>query len=454
MRDEKEVDDEKRAVEVNDEKEETEIKGNTKIALFGFPHKDEDIQRRLRWIHFVNRKEFKVTPHTRICELHFEKKYIRQGKRNTLKHELRPIPTIREYADDVPESVKHTPLQPPRKPPTKRYGPNEPREDEIKRFRLFDTIESFEQLDAAYAPNGFSFKNGEEYVVYYEMKDDELAPYVNASIRVDKDLHVKLSLKGNPVPHPEWFRKNNNTDCKLTSRGMLENFVAHIKASTDTSMLDELQHIRNMDPKGRPPFSSELLRFAIRLRYTSKQAYDTLLEEFPLPSLSLIQKLNKGGKDAMKAVKLLLEEGEIDRDVALLLDEIHLQPEESYQGGTKVGKDENNKLYKGVLSFMIVGIRKNIPFVVRAVPEVTVSGALVRKYIDEVLQDLHDSGFNVRTVIADNHNSNVTAKDSLMKDYGVDTATNAFIHPSSGRKIYFMFDTVHLMKNIRNNDGM
>ena len=56
----------------NDEKE----CNKTKIGVFSFPHQDEDIERRLKWIHFVNRKNFKVTAHTRICELHFEEKYI------------------------------------------------------------------------------------------------------------------------------------------------------------------------------------------------------------------------------------------------------------------------------------------------------------------------------------------------------------------------------------------
>ncbi len=233
------------------------------VSVFQFPGKDEDIDRRLKWIHFVNRKDLKITSHTRICELHFEDQYIRKGKRNTLKHELRPIPTIREYSDDVPESVKHTPSPPPRKPPTKRYAPNEPREDELKRFRLDDRIESFEQLDATYAPSGFIFEKGDRCIVYYEKNIDELGiPFVNASIRVDEDLHVKLFLKGNPVPHPQWFRKNNHTDCKLTSRGQLTNFVTHIHSSSKKTLLDELQQINNMEPKGRPPFSADVMRFA------------------------------------------------------------------------------------------------------------------------------------------------------------------------------------------------
>jgi hypothetical protein len=396
-----------------------------------------------------------VTKHTRICEKHFAEHFIRKGaKRNTLIRSLNPTPTIQKYSENTPPSVLPTPSPPSRKPPLKRKRPNDPEEDELRKFLEFDRINKFDELNETHAPDGFLFKRTPGYVVYYELtcKDDDIGiPVVGTSIRIDEKLHVKLFYEGSPVPQPEWFRKKNNNDSTLTSRGMLVNFVAYIKSSVKPSLLEELLKLKNMQPKGRPPFSAEVMRFALRLRYTSKQAYDCLLEEFPLPSLSLLQKLTKGGKDSMKAVKLLLEKGEIDNDIVLLLDEMHLQKEESYQGGATIGRDEDGKLYGGILNFMIVGIRKNIPFVVRAVPEITVNGGLVKKQIDAVLTDLHDTGFNVRTVICDNHASNVSAYDSLMRDYGVDEKTKAIIHPSSKKKIYLMYDAVHLIKNVRNN---
>ena len=380
-------------------------------AVFAFPDQEKKPESWKAWFKFVNRKNFKVTNSTGICEKHFKEEFIRKGKqRNTLIRTLNPIPTIQHYSVNTPLSVLPTPSPPTRKPPLKRSRPNDPEEDELRKFLDFDKINQFSDIDETYAPDGFSFKrSSDDSVVFYELatKDDTGIPFVETAIQVDRKMHVKLFHEGNPVPQPEWFRKNNNTDCKLTSRGMLVNFVSYVKASVKPSLLDELQKIRNMQPKGRPPFSAEVMRFALRVRYTSKTAYDALLEEFPLPSLSVLQKLCQGGKDSMKAAKLLLEKGEIDRDVVLMLDEMHLQKEESFQGGSTVGKDENGELYKGVLNYMIVGIRKNIPFVVRAVSEVTVSGGLVRKHIDEVLNDLHTTGFNVRTIVADNHSSSV-----------------------------------------------
>ena len=68
-----------------------------KVAVFSFPDEKKDIKRRLQWIHFVNRKNFTVTVHTRICELHFEEHYLRRGDRTTLIHDLLPVPTIQTW---------------------------------------------------------------------------------------------------------------------------------------------------------------------------------------------------------------------------------------------------------------------------------------------------------------------------------------------------------------------
>ena len=57
-------------------------------------------------------------------------------------------------------------------------------------------------------------------------------------------------------------------------------FVAEKK----NTILDEIHSIQYYKPKGRKPYSSEVLRFALLQRYTSKQAYIQLQEKIPLPS--------------------------------------------------------------------------------------------------------------------------------------------------------------------------
>ena len=103
------------------------------IAVFGFPDKEEDPDRWRAWVRFVNRKNFEITNKTKICELHFEDRFIRRGERTTLVHRLHPVPSIESYSENVPPSIKPSPSPPARKPPTQRRGPNSPAEDRIER---------------------------------------------------------------------------------------------------------------------------------------------------------------------------------------------------------------------------------------------------------------------------------------------------------------------------------
>ena len=64
-----------------------------------------------------------------------------------------------------------------------------------------------------------------------------------------------------------------------------------------------------------------------------------LLEQFPFPSISWLKQLSKGGIEPLKACKLLLEEGKMDKDVILSLDEIFLQKDAQYSGGRTIGAD-------------------------------------------------------------------------------------------------------------------
>ena len=71
--------------------------------------------------------------------------------------------------------------------------------------------------------------------------------------------------------------------------------------------------------------------------------------------------------------------------------------------------------------------------------------------ISASLHSLAQTGFTVRGIVTDNHNSNVNAFKSLKQKFG--KGDQLFIqHPSNPHKnIYLFFDTPHLIKNVRNN---
>jgi len=234
---------------------------------------------------------------------------------------------------------------------------------------------------------------------------------------------------------------------------MLENFSSYISnfaIENHNELLEELTQRQFYKPKGRPPCSAAMIRYALHLRYTSFQAYKQLLDKFPLPSISLLNKIQQGGVDSVKALTILCEHGKISKDCILMVDEMYLQKATQYHSGEYVGADEDGNLYKGIVAFMIIGLKESIPYVVQAIPEVTFNGGWLANKMASCIDDLTAAGFCVRGVVTDNHSSNVNPTFSkLVTMYNSDSALY-IEHPlNSSKKTYLFFDTVHIMKNVR-----
>jgi len=177
-----------------------------------------------------------------------------------------------------------------------------------------------------------------------------------------------------------------------------------------------------------------------------------LIDHFPLPSVSLLQKIQAGGVDAVKAIKLLREKGEISDESILIFDEMYLQKEEQYSSGEMIGRDENGSFYNGIVVFMIVGLKKSIPFVVKSCPKTTLSGNWLSKEILSCIEVLNWAGFDVRGIVCDNHPANVNAFKDILSQFPSSEDQYWVIFPSNGtKKTYVFFDNVHLVKNVRNN---
>ena len=196
-----------------------------------------------------------------------------------------------------------------------------------------------------------------------------------------------------------------------------------------------MQKIQYIKAKGRPPYSSDLIRFALMQRYTSRQSYKLLLNELPLPSFFLPQKLTKGGIDPIKSLKVLLRQEKVDSQCMLLIDEMYLQKSCEYHGGKFYGKDGHGAFYNGSVVFIVVGLRKSIPYVIKTLPESKISGEWLKPQIIESLCSLHTAGFYVRAGTTGNHSVNVAAFSFLKKEFSPNNSDEyLFIfHPSENR---------------------
>ena len=129
-------------------------------------------------------------------------------------------------------------------------------------------------------------------------------------------------------------------------------------------------------------------------------------------------------------------------------DEMYLQKCE-YTGGQLVGAITNGELYKGIVSFMIIGIKQNTPYIIKSVPEIKIHADWLTNEIIGCLKVLIDCGFKVRTIISDNHPCKTSAYHKILNHFNTPYDNLYFMYES--QKIYLCFDTIHLIKSIRNN---
>ena len=146
------------------------------------------------------------------------------------------------------------------------------------------------------------------------------------------------------------------------------------------------------------------------------QSKKLLLNESPLPPISLLNKIKKGNIDALKAAKLLLENSSISEDTVVLFDEMYLQKCVEYCRGEFFGSNINNELYKSIVWFMIIGLKENVPYVVQAAPVTFINSELLKDELLNYLELLVTGGFNVRAVICDK----ISAFTKLILQFGED----------------------------------
>ena len=104
----------------------------------------------------------------------------------------------------------------------------------------------------------------------------------------------------------------------------------------------------------------------IMSRYTSLPGNKLMAKVFNLPCVSILLKIVLGKIDVKKCSKRKWKFFyRCHRDFG----EIYLQKCEKYFGGEKLGVDERGEIFKGMLSFMLVGLRSNSHFIINCVSE-------------------------------------------------------------------------------------
>ena len=133
----------------------------------------------------------------------------------------------------------------------------------------------------------------------------------------------------------------------------------------------------------------------------------------------------------------------------MIFDEMYLQKSQEYFGGEMIGCDDEGELYKGIVCFMIVGLKETIPYEIKSSSETNIDVNWLKTELLDSLEILSNCGFRVRATVCDNHPSNVSIFKKLLEHVNQNPDELYMLHKS--RKIYLCYDAVHLIKNVRNN---
>ena len=134
--------------------------------------------------------------------------------------------------------------------------------------------------------------------------------------------------------------------------------------------------MRKIQLKKKQVYSSEVIQYTLLLRYSSLKSYKLFLDELPLPSISLLNKITEGNIDALREAKLLLENSSICNDIVVLFDGIYLQKCVECCRGEIFGSNINNVIYKSTVCFMIIELKENVSSVVKAAPVIFINSKL------------------------------------------------------------------------------
>lgn len=215
--------------------------------------------------------------------------------------------------------------------------------------------------------------------------------------------------------------------------------------------------------QGRISYSPQFLVFSSLFYSISPGAYRFMRnsQNLILPSMSTIRRIT-----LMQTLSPAVEQqdenflhyikrkvpflGSAEKFVSLLIDEIHLKPYFDYKGGNVVGTDARTLApATSAYAFMLSGVFSKFKDVAHILPASKMTGEILFTYVRMIILELEKIGFTVIAVITDNNSIN---KKTMSQFSDPPCLRTAYQHPSdASRPLFFLFDSVHILKCVRNN---
>jgi hypothetical protein len=470
------------------------------ISVFRFP---TDEERKKLWMKKINREGFEPTKYSSVCILHFDERFILRedsmtrpdGTVITAKR-LKLSLTKDSYPTKFPNLPKYLSenLPKPRKTPLERQITIYNHDDQIlNKWLSDDCFGSFENFCSGFTKritkSGWISITAPDVVTIIKLDCTEV-PKIIVSFKINRNFFVQIFLNKLPLDSNSmnWLL---GPDSKCTRWTEFDSLLSHLdgfceeeveavstaeklkKCVGEIKKIVELEFEPSDDQVGKinfaanqillsqqkkPAYDTDFLLWCCRTLYTTGvNTYDMIRNSgmISMPHSRYLRKLSNVDikdndhphifyiKNKIKSLK------PHEMYVNLLLDEIYVRPSISYTGGNLIGSAINADEPATTLQvFMITSVLSSNKDVIALYPIKNLKTELLLELVHKVLHYLNSVGFKVITLISDNNrvNRNMFERlcDNNMKSY-ID-------HPyTPGLKLFLLFDTVHLLKCIRNN---
>ena len=476
-------------------------KSNYKSAdasAFSFP-KDE--QRRQQWMRAIHRKDFTPTENTIVCSKHFEKRFIitedsMTRADGTVVTAKRGRPSL--HKDACPTIFENQPKYMSKEIPAPRTTPQERRDKLIERDEVVfsdwikkDQINSFKEFCEGFTEKlskGWLHLSSDDYVSFLRINCDG-QPKLTVSFKVMSDLTVSVWLENNTLKPRKlkWLLGEANA-CDLWSK--FENLLSHLNLESASTLtvtdkltqcketIEEILETDNDEMSSKKKvmwfcaeqlglickdsmkYSCDFLVWSYSVFMTNPSLYTSLRDSgvLVLPHPNYLRKLSisTGAKclNTENSHELFLKETfsslkSEEKLVNVLLDEIHVKKGLSYKGGKIYGASVNSdEPATTIQAFMISSLLSKHKHVAALYPVCKLTADTLLDLTHKVLAFLHDIGYKVVSLIADNNRVNRKMFEKLCDGPLTPSISNPY---DSSEQLFLLFDSVHLLKCIRNN---
>lgn len=323
-----------------------------------------------------------------------------------------------------------------------------------------------------------------DHVLLYKLKHSEDASRslaVSLTIRVYKNMSLSVWISNTKLVSLDWILSHTQSrllfwsqlynivsrysidtpdvDVTSTSKSLakdVEAFGVAISKEECCNFLAEQIRLLCAAAKGRR-YSIDMLIYAFNLYHKSPACYEEVKKVLILPSKHLIRDISSNfrvdsGNVCQKYLKSkasLLQPNELK--VNIQLDEIHIKSNIVYQNGKLLGCAENHNLKSAnrIQCFMLSSIFSDNRDVVSLVPVQQMTSKYLCDLTRQVISNVTKAGYTIVSIISDN---NVVNRKMFMSLSDSDHLVPYIINPVNKiDKIFILFDSVHILKCIRNN---